>query len=507
MNHDLPDPPLHLTAPQALDLMRMGLAGPDESRTTPHLDGFELGAVIGRGGMGTVHLARQLDLDREVVVKLVTPGLSRDPEFVERLTREARLMAGLRHPNIVVVHQLAGTADGDMAIVMEHVPGGNLRDLLRGHPDGLPVDLAHRFFLETASALGAAHALGVIHRDVKPENILLDARGSVRVADFGLALRPDDPAPRLTVSSSTVGTTDYMAPERFESNHADVRSDIYALGVVLYEMLTGKVPRGSFAPPHRVRSGVPIPLGEAVMKALRPDPDARFASMAEFASAAEPAANVSRRSWLVGASATIVVGTGTWFATRPRNAKPPTPAKPPTTWQNILATANPAAHTISGSWQRIGDLLESDSAISILSQNISLPADYDLRLSFTRLTGVHSVAVFLTANGSTGTVDVDGWGENLSGVQAIEGRDLRQGGGFRFPLENGREYLLEIEVRGGRIRVSIDGIMKSEQTFGPRALSVVFPWQWNPPVTASLLGIGSYESQTRFHRFEWRAAH
>ena len=509
-----PDRPIHLAGEQALELMRMGLAGTGESAQAPHLDGLELGTVIGRGGMGTVYLARQLDLDREVVVKLVSPGLSSDPEFIERLTREARLMAGLRHPNIVVVHRLASTGDGEIAIVMEHVAGGNLRDLLRKNPDGLPVDQACRLFGESASALGAAHALGVIHRDVKPENILLDGRGSVSVADFGLALRQDDPAPRLTVTGSTVGTTDYMAPERFYSNEADVRSDIYGLGVVMYEMLTGRVPRGSFPPPQRLRKGIPTALGDAVMKALRPDPADRFSSMEEFAAATGPTGGMMRRSWLAGAAATLAVATGGWLANRPRHqqtagnpSKPAEipPAQPDGTWQDLLATADPAAHTISGQWTRTEGAWESDATVCILSQEISLPSAYDVRLSFTRLSGVHSVAVFLTANGSTGTVDIDGWGEGLSGVQAIDGSDLRHGGGFPFVLENGKNNLLEIQVRGGRIRVSLNGTLKSEHTIAEKSLSVVFPWRWNPPVTASVLGIGSYESPTRFHRFQWRA--
>lgn len=484
----------------------MGLSEQPDPEPFPQLDGIEFLHRIGRGGMGTVYLARQLDLQREVAVKRVSPGLSQEPEFIERLTREARLMAGLRHPHIVVVHQLARTGSGEMAIIMEHIPGGNLRDLLRRHPQGLPLEIARRVLRESASALAAAHALGVIHRDVKPENILLDLHGSAHIADFGLALRPDESVPRLTATSSTAGTLDYMAPERLESGDVDVRSDIYALGVVAYEMLTGKVPRGSFPPPHRLRAGIPAYLGEAVMKALRPDPAARFTTIAEFSTAVEGLEKASRRSWIAGAAASMALGAGAWFAIRPRDSRPPGSASLPGGWNDFLAAAKPAEHTISGAWHHAGNTLVSDPAISILAQEIDLPDDYDIRMSFTRLSGVHSVAVFLTANGSTGTVDIDGWGEGLSGLQAIDGRDLRQGGGFRFPLQNGREHLLEIQVRGGRIRISLDAAVKSETSFGPRSLGVVFPWQWTPPVGTSFLGIGSYESPTRFHRCEWRAA-
>jgi len=256
-----PTPHRSLTQLRPAALMRLGLSLSSSETQPPEIDGFKIDRLIGRGGMGLIYLARQLSLDREVCVKLIATEWADDPLFLARLEREAHTMAKLRHPNIVTIHHFEPLDKGGAALVMEYVSGGNLRDRLRDCPDGMPVPEAISRTREIASALGAAHNSGVIHRDVKPENILIDRdQNAARVTDFGLAIPLDGTSTQLTLSGTTVGTLDYLAPERFRSATTDARGDIYALGVVLYEMLTGEVPRGNFATPRQLRAAVPESL-------------------------------------------------------------------------------------------------------------------------------------------------------------------------------------------------------------------------------------------------------
>lgn len=502
-------------------LMAHGLdASPTEDHT-PALDGIEILHLIGQGGMGKVYLARQLGLDREVAVKMVAPSASGDPMFLERLEREARVMARVSHPNIVTVHQLAQFGEDGAAIVMEYISGGNLRDQLASLPRGLPVEDALRWTKEIASALDAAHAAGIVHRDLKPENVLLTSEGVARVTDFGLALPLEQEATRLTLSSTTVGTLDYMAPERFHSSEADARSDIFALGVMLHEMLTGRIPRGSFSPAHQQRADVPRHVGEAVLKALKPEPAERFATMAEFAAAIEvrpPRNAVASRRRVVGYGVGMgllgFAGLAAFRAISPRD-EPAMPAEEELApdvqpvgqdgpWQDAFAGLDVAANTFSGNWEKKGDSIFSDSSVAILALRRDMPSAYAVRLRFARLSGVHSIALFFLANGSVGTVDIDGWDKNLSGVQSIDGSDLRAGGGFLFALENQRFYELLIEVRPETVDVSIDGRKLGSFPIAGKRLGIVGPWVVDPARPLPALAIGSYESETRFEKVEWR---
>ncbi len=526
-----PRPRLAGLHPGALMAHGIAAAPPDDS--LPPLAGLEILGVLGQGGMGKVYLARQMGLDREVAVKMVTPSAAGDPMFLERLEREAKLMARLSHPNIVTVHQLAHFGEDGAAIVMEHVDGGNLRDQLARFPQGLPVEDALRWTKEIASALGAAHAAGVVHRDLKPENVLLTSDGVARVTDFGLAVPLEREATRLTLSSTTVGTLDYMAPERFQSGEADARSDIYALGVMLHEMLTGRIPRGSFAPAHQQRTDVPRRVGEAVLKALKPEPTERFATMAEFAAALNspsPRAPLGSRRKMLGYGVGIGVlglagfagfkalvspddAAGSAGESPSPDVRPVRPVRPvrqvgpvrqESPWQDALAGLDVTANALSGNWQKKGDAVFSDASIAILALRRDLPAAYAVRLRFARLSGVHSIALFFQANGSVGTVDIDGWDKNLSGVQSIDGSDLRAGGGFLFPLENQRVYELLVEVRPEVVDVHVDGRKLGTFSIAGKRLGIVSPWRLDASLPLPVLAIGSYESQTRFEKVEWR---
>jgi len=253
------------------------------------LDGrYRLDAPIARGGMATVYAATDTRLDRPVAVKVMRPGLADDPDFVERFAREARAAARLSSPEVVAVHdQGTDAVTGTAYLVMERVSGGTLRDVLR-EQGALPPSQALDLLEPVLVALAAAHAAGLVHRDVKPENVLLSADGRVKVADFGLA--------RAIVTSSVtattgvlIGTVAYLAPEQVEHGRTDTRTDVYAAGILLFELLTGRPPYASESPmavafrhvhddvppPGRVVEGIPAGLDDLVVRATRRDPAAR----------------------------------------------------------------------------------------------------------------------------------------------------------------------------------------------------------------------------------------
>jgi serine/threonine protein kinase len=230
--------------------------------------------------MGVVYKARQVRLDRPVALKVLPQALGRDPAFAERFAREARALARLTHPRIVAVHDF-GQTGGLFYLLMELVDGVNLRGLLRR--GRLTPEEALRIVPQICEALQYAHEEGVVHRDIKPENILLDRRGNVKIADFGLAklLGVMTPDSALTGSRQVIGTLRYMAPEQMEKPlQVDHRADIYSLGVVFYEMLTGELPLGRFAPPSE-KVAVDVRLDQVVFRALEKEPERRYQHISE----------------------------------------------------------------------------------------------------------------------------------------------------------------------------------------------------------------------------------
>ena len=206
------------------------------------LDGrYEIGRLVARGGMATVYEAVDIRLERTVAVKVMHPDLAADAEFVARFIREARSAARLSHFNVVAVFDQG--SDGDAVyLAMEYVDGATLRDLMRMRGRLAPAD-ALVIFEQVLGALGAAHKAGLVHRDVKPENVLLTEDGRVKVADFGLARAIASTVTSNTIASGLImGTVSYLSPEQVERSVADARSDVYAAGIVLFEMLTGEKP-------------------------------------------------------------------------------------------------------------------------------------------------------------------------------------------------------------------------------------------------------------------------
>ena len=243
---------------------------------------YRLQRVLGEGGMGRVYVARHHHLDRTVAIKVLAPRFSRDGALVQRFHREAQALARLGHPNIVAIHDMGSQGDVHF-FVMEHVEGDNLRQLMSRGP--LRPSRALTLVSQICGALQYAHDQGVVHRDIKPENILLDPAGQPKVADFGLAkvLQEEVEPANLTRTDMVLGTYNYMAPEQKHSARVDHRADVYALGVVLYEMLTGKLPVGHFVLPSR--SGVTSPgVDDVVLKALASEPERRYQRASDFGS-------------------------------------------------------------------------------------------------------------------------------------------------------------------------------------------------------------------------------
>jgi serine/threonine protein kinase len=249
--------------------------------------GYEVESVVGLGGIGILYRARQVRLDRPVALKLVEPTIARDPVIRERLRREARTVASLDHPNVVPLYE-AGEEDGTVFIVTRWVDGTELGTLI--HDSGpLEPGRAARIAAQIADALEIAGEKGLVHRDIKPSNVIVTSEDHVYLTDFGLAKRAATD-PGLTGADQMLGTVDYVAPEQIEGSEPDARSDMYSLGCVLYEMLSGEAPfaaqKGGMAKmwaqvnaqPQLIsdrRADVPAPLEDLMQRAMSKKPDDR----------------------------------------------------------------------------------------------------------------------------------------------------------------------------------------------------------------------------------------
>ncbi len=254
---------------------------------------YRIESLIARGGMATVYRGKDVRLNRTVAIKVMHPSFAADPGFVQRFEREAQAAARLTSPHVVAVHD-QGTDAGVVFLVMEYVPGSTVRHLLRTHYELSP-EQALAILEPVASALLAAHEAGFLHRDVKPENVLIGDDGRIRVTDFGLA-RAIEAADSNKTHGLLLGTVAYLSPEQVEHGDADERSDVYSAGILLYELLTGQVPFAGPTPmqvayrhvhedvpsPRLVRPGVPPAVAAIVERATRRAPAERFASVADM---------------------------------------------------------------------------------------------------------------------------------------------------------------------------------------------------------------------------------
>jgi serine/threonine protein kinase len=276
----------------------------------PQLEIIEL---VGKGGMGAVYKARQTALDRLVALKILPPGAAGDAGFAERFNREARALARLNHPHIVAVHDF-GQVGGQPYLVMEFVDGPNLRQVEQA--GRLTAAQALEIVPQICEALQFAHNEGVVHRDIKPENILLDKRGRVKITDFGIAKILGAPSGKssLTGAKDVLGTPHYMAPEQVEHPQTvDHRADIYSLGVVFYELLTGELPLGKFQPPSK-KVQVDVRLDEVVLHTLEKEPERRYQHVSEVKTDVETIAG-SRPGLPAAKSPMVRIGEAAWGIT------------------------------------------------------------------------------------------------------------------------------------------------------------------------------------------------
>ena len=288
---------------------------------------YEIGELIGRGGMAEVHIGHDTRLGRSVAIKVLRPDLARDPSFQARFRREAQAAASLNHPSIVAVYDtgedVSVEPSGAVAhvpfIVMEYVEGHTVRDILR---DGaaVPIEEAIEITSGVLSALEYSHHAGIVHRDIKPANVMLTPTGAVKVMDFGIARAMADAAGTMTQTQAVIGTAQYLSPEQARGEQVDTRSDLYSTGCLLFELLTGRPPfigdspvavayqhaRETAQPPSTFASDVPETLDRITMKALAKDREQRYASAADFRSDLEAA----QRGGQITAPAVGVLGAG-----------------------------------------------------------------------------------------------------------------------------------------------------------------------------------------------------
>jgi formylglycine-generating enzyme required for sulfatase activity/predicted Ser/Thr protein kinase len=297
-----------------------GFSPPLIEDLAPHFPHLEILEFLGQGGMGAVYKARQPDLDRLVALKILSPDTGSDPAFAERFKREARSLARLNHPHIVAVYDF-GQAAGLYYFVMEYVDGVDLRQMERA--ERLAPREALGIVVQICEALQYAHDEGIVHRDIKPENLLIDKKGRVKIADFGLAkLMAKNPKDfTLTQAEQVMGTPHYMAPEQLEHPaEVDQRADIYSLGVVFYEMLTGELPLGRFAPPSQ-KFQVDVRLDEVVLKTLEKEPSRRYQHASEVKTDVESITISPRPAATAGEARPAAPAAGPAAAQRPRKGR------------------------------------------------------------------------------------------------------------------------------------------------------------------------------------------
>ncbi len=272
-------------------------ANADGSMIERHVGPYSIQKQLGSGGMGEVYLAQDVRLGRNVALKLLDPGFTEDSETRTRFLREARLASSLDHPNICTIHEV-GEAGGRLFIAMQHVEGETLRKVIAGRP--LNLDSLLSISLQVADALAAAHAQGIIHRDIKPGNIIITPHGQAKVLDFGLAKlleRAEGEAEtHLTMTGAVIGTPAAMSPEQARGERVDHRSDIFSFGVVLYEMATGRIPfkgrskadvisallKDPHPPAAELNKEIPARLSAVIDRALRKEPADRYQSITEL---------------------------------------------------------------------------------------------------------------------------------------------------------------------------------------------------------------------------------
>lgn len=505
---------------------------------------------LGHGGMGTVYYAMHRLMNRQVALKMIRSDLLATPVAVTRFRREVQAAAHLDHANIVTAFD-AEEVSGVHFLVMEYVEGRSL-DQLVNQKGPQTVHVACSIARQIALGLNHAHRQGMIHRDIKPNNVMITRQGKVKILDFGLARwsgRSDEKKlPQITGAGSHLGTLMYAAPEQRKSaGEVDARADVYSLGATLVYLLTGKPP-----PIKKVKGiiedlplpkEVPVELQAVIKRMLMPLPEERFSSAKAVVDALSPySGNVSlvtpsrttgMRWALIGSLAVVLLLMGLLIsnylasrdnrpATQPsvvasgpsllrEHVSTPSASKTlqtkneptPNAWRSLMPMINPGRDGVAGKWSFVrGELMLGPTRGGRLIIPIQVPEEYDLRISFTRKTGKHSVGAILVHGGKQCTFELDAWEQHLAGFQNIDGKSMIENSTRRdaYELENNRRYVLLIEVRVGSIRALLDDQEVSRYHGDGKNLSVDDRYWAVPNSTA--LGLLSWESWTVFHTVE-----
>lgn len=416
-----------------------GAAPTDLSGTT--LGDFEVERLLGRGGMGEVYLARQVSLNRPVALKVLRNDVMAKPGYVDRFLAEALAVAKLNHPSIVHVYAM-DQVDGFHFIAMEYVEGTNLREYVRKR-GALDLQQALAIMKQTGQAIGAAGEAGLVHRDVKPENILIARRGRVKVADFGLCRQMNDDALHLTQVGTTMGTPAYMSPEQAQGYPLDHRSDLYSLGATFYYMLAGVPPFRADSPvalalkqvreiPSSLlfhRPDLPLEIDRLVMKLMAKNPADRYQSAAEMLA---DLAKI-RETIQIPSSSSAEPAIGPYARTEELPTGDPMGEVPAQAKAKALAPAPPATRSApTRAPARIEDRLGRTSHPSVAAQDIPIPPQPEepggetegTRPVFSGWIATAAAAVGLLVGG------LSGWAARAPDVMAIPGNSTRQAPGL-----------------------------------------------------------------------------
>jgi tRNA A-37 threonylcarbamoyl transferase component Bud32 len=434
---------------------------------------YEIGECLGRGGMGVVYRARHRMMHRDVALKVIRPDLLASPEAVERFRREVRLAAQLAHPHIVAAYD-AEEIDGVHVLVMEYVEGKTL-DAIVQKRGALSVAAACTLARQVALGLDHAHARSMIHRDIKPLNLMLVEKSKVKILDFGLARWQggSDSPESSTKEGQVLGTMMYAAPEQRQSAATvTARADQYSLGATLRYLLTAELPDGKRDWPEAIPQGV----RDLVNRLMADSPDDRYPSMKAVADALAPwtgrksladgtTSVRGKRMWWAAAIllVTVFIGIGVILISRGGTDKPtpPTHSTPPIRpntisreWQSLL-DFNPADHTVVGDWRLVnGELHVAPGRATRIAIPGTVPAEYDLRVTFTRHSGRHSVGVIVVQNGHPVVFELDAWEQHLGGFQNIAGLTIVDNPTRHAAVRiiNNRRYTMRVEVRRHQIQ-------------------------------------------------------
>lgn len=528
-----------------------GWTPPSIERLQEVLPAYEVIELLGAGGMGAVYKARQKSLKRLVAIKILpTAGADDDFQFVERFRNEAETLAQMNHPAIVNVYDFGETPNGLLYFVMEFVDGTDVHKMIQSSGK-LSAEHALSITAHVCDALAYAHRHGVIHRDIKPANILIDREGHVKVADFGLA-KMHDPSQTsgLTRTNMTMGTPDYAAPEVFKPGMVtDHRADLYAVGVMLYQMLTGEVPRGFFKLPSE--GGTDPRFDAIIVKAMEANRDERFQSALEVRHALDeilttPLAKddgtgvISARSlpqrsrvtpqpapsskakWFAAAAIVAVLGGAGFFllggkdeplakTQPPARERPASPAPVPEKGRTIdlLALVDVKRDAIVGEWSRSpgGVAVAIPAGASVLQLPYRPPEEYDFEIEFTPSNAGLNVNQYLSAGERSFAWKLNAHNRTppLYGFELLDGKfckDLTEAAAnIATAIEPGRRYQSVVEVRRGGLRGLLDGkeIVKWSGDFRRFSMEGVTRLRDDEH-----LGIGSWKRNVTFHKVEVR---